>query len=198
MADIVKLIYKGDEMAQGGGSASVDPATTSSAWTVKIATDAQFKAWTEKSWDDYLMPTIPQLFTYNLYRKGSLEFSDWTNNIQLTEKWQNISKTFTMPENWIFVVFYTKEFIEWNRVNLVNVQGSNWSSMTLSETNIMTFSWSIRYYEHNCYFAEKWTTITVSFSSESEWSYSWSDVASWAKKVSLWQYYLKMDTSWLS
>lgn len=187
MADIVKLIYKGDEMVQWGGSASVDPATTTTVGTVRVATTSEFNNWTEKwSNDEYLLATVPQI-----RNRVSLKTSQFNEGnivrLEPTAKWDTKTANVILTSWALITVNWTRQVVNGQQINYVEIPqatkiswsqyfpGKNWDTNssnyyeTLQELYYVSGSW---YYD-------------VSYSFESDWSYTWNDVVSSAKRMTI-------------
>lgn len=155
MADIVKLIYKGDEMAQWGGSASVDPATTSTVGTVRVATSSEWDNGTA-TWSkwEYLMAPINRIKSLRIKEDG------WSvKTINATAKWVEVTDTVNIDAWTIFSVTTPLLFVSWQDVvshsiswatklvsmNIPTTNSYSWNTLTLwaeiSELWIATQSW---------------------------------------------------------
>lgn len=187
MADIVKLIYKGDEMAQWGGSASVDPATTTTVGTVRVATSSEFNNWTEKwSNNEYLLATVPQV-----RNKVGLKTSQFNEGnivrLEPTAKWDSKTANVLLTSWALITVNWVRQVVNGQQINRIDIPqakkiswshyfpGKNW------DTN------SSNYYEvlQELYYVSGSWYYDVSYSFESDWSYTWNDVVPGAKRMTI-------------
>lgn len=122
MADIVKLIYKGDEMAQGGGSGSAPQATTSVIGTVRGATSTEVSnaAETGSEWELLIMTPYQIKFA-----DKNLQLQSESLSVQNTATWAAGTRneiSYSFPRDWFAILewdeiikdWYAQNDLDWN------------------------------------------------------------------------------------
>lgn len=160
MADIVKLIYKGDEMAQWGGSSTTPQATTSVIGTVRWATDAEIRANTG-TWSN------GELLVMTPYSVKKLKFVD-SYNLSWSSGWPKYSTQISWAEQTTTLVIDNNEtihyvpgilIVEWdeyifngqsqNTLTIENEENHYWYSASSFYEKVESCSvkvWSTTYY----------------------------------------------------
>lgn len=160
MADIVKLIYKGDEMAQWGGSSTTPQATTSVIWTVRGATDAEIRenTWTGSNGELLVMTpySITKLkFADSYYLHWESWWPKYSTQISSAEQ----TTTLTIDNNeyihyvpGILIVEWDEYVFNWqsqNTLTIANEENHYWYSASSFYEKVESCSvkvWSTTYY----------------------------------------------------
>ena len=90
-----------------------EQADTSTVWTVRVATQAEFNAGTEQ-WenDEYLMATIPQIKA--LQPEMELKYMDiWQS---ASQSWASATITYNFPHSWLALVKWYDKYENWTQV----------------------------------------------------------------------------------
>ena len=186
MADIVKLIYKGDEMAQWGGSGSTPQATTSTIGTVRVATYAEAKAHVSDTWSqwEYLMTPLGYVNDAWIY----YYWSDISSSTA-TGKWTTV--TMQIPAHrWLVPIRWRHQFINWVEVNKLTVSWW-WATYKVAGTT-RNASWTESFIEDvtELYFVHGWSSEPFTVSLEMlDNSYDFASVDSKAKRFTAWNWF---------
>lgn len=125
-------------------------ASESAIGTVRVATDAEFEAWTDQwSNDEYLMATLSQIKSLI----PSLQLNKTTiNQSSATSKvwWTTLSKSYTTTKAWFITVEWYEE-TSWGSTDVIfsvdNASYFYWPAVATDEINTLTVDvWWNRYY----------------------------------------------------
>ena len=112
-----------------------EQADTSTVWTVRVATQAEFNAGTEQ-WDndEYLMATIPQIKA--LQPEMELKYMDiWQS---ASQSWASATITYNFPHSWLALVKWYDRYENWTQVvwpvwHTLSDNFGRWPSIDLSD-----------------------------------------------------------------
>lgn len=169
MADIVKLIYKGDEMAQGGGSGSAPQATTEVIGTVRGATSTEVNNASEtgSQWELLIMNPNQIKWADKNLRLESTEL-----NVSNTATWAAGTRneiSYSFPRDWFALLEWDEEVKDWYVQNDLDWNDTYYfvaSASDVSQRLTVSISWTN--YGLNGSFKKK-TLVAVSSWSKTFW-----------------------------
>lgn len=172
MADIVKLIYKGDEMAQWGWWSSTPIATDSVIWSVRLATTQEFNN-RDNTWSQWetLVLNINQIS--NLIDSNQLSlYSQAVTWVRDTATWEDVraSVTYTPPKDGFVIVEWTEHIVNGNAQNYLENEDDTYSFVISDNSGFSSFkinvsgtdyklTWDVK---HQVVFAVTWSQKTFS------------------------------------
>lgn len=176
MADIVKLIYKGDEMAQWGGS-STPNADTTTIWSVRVATQVEYTS-SSDTWSNWEFLILPKT---QIRRYQNLQLKWSTTSQTVSAKWS--SAEIALNNRWIYFVQWRRIVRNWTAVNSLSTE---WSITKIGGTEV-NMSWDYEEFHVDTFYCNSisWAKFVLTFN---EWSYDFDWLQSSRKKIFAWTY----------
>lgn len=155
--------------------AAPEKATTSTIWTVRVATDTEFNNWTAtgSQWES-LMATVTQIKNNTPVVSNSLHYTA-VGLESVVPAWQSGSLSFTVPHDWFISIWYTQiyEPVSSGALNRKTFISTSWTS-TAYQINGMRFTdasvwWNYEFWYSLIFVVTAWTfTVTLENDSSTE------------------------------